>query len=674
MSANNLKFFDFEVFPEWWCVVVSDEEEIYPGGVYNNKFDKNTEDNIKSKMRVYTSDMDKATVISKLRADMIHGVLCGYNIKHYDMVILKCVLNGFSPRKVFIASEILVDPNKANKDAEYMRIATFIKFGWNEAEAWQDLLDDSVKPLKDKECALGIDIRETTVPFGKINLTQQEKDNIIFYCKHDVYALHVLYWTTSKPYIDTKIQLCDTFGLNRKTGYINTNAVLSGKVLEAQRVHGTTIVDPTISIYNQELAQYFEKWIPADIYKHLLSSQDSKTFKLYDNIVDIGDGGLHSVYDVPKIGNTTPALYVESTDEWTMINVDASSCYPSVMIYCDSMSRAVRNKQRFIDLFKRRLHLKSIPKSQWTKDDKNFVAAAKLVLNTTYGAMGNKYLQLYDDYMRSKVCRIGQMILIALGNNLYQNIPGLKVIQNNTDGVLVYVRRSDLDKVQTIVNELSRITSFTFDIEEDSKLWQLNVNNYVAVHPDGEIKNKGGAFVLTVYQPGTNRLRPLGSFCVPRAQIEWLVNKVNPVQHLLKNTCVEDFCVCCTKGPTYDTMVQYMKDGTAIDLGKVSRVIAITDDNYGIIKKRGMVKRTTKNKQAGDLKEDSVALCPEHPLVINDALYNYKIEDRYLVRISTGEKWLIDYAYYARELDKALDIVWYSIINDKTGFTKKFNI
>lgn len=674
MSANNLKFLDFEVFPEWWCVVVSNEEETYPGGVYNNQFDEQTELNIKKKMRVYTSDMEQSSVIEKLKLDMSKGVLCGYNIKRYDLIILKCVLAGFTPRKVNIASEILIDPNKANIDGEHIRIAQFIKFGWDGAEAWQDLLDDSVKPLKDKECALGIDIRETTVPFGKINLTPADKENIIFYCKHDVYALHVLYWTTSKPYIDTKIQLCNTFGLDKKVGYINTNAVLSGKVLEAQRVHGTQIIDPTIKIYNQDLANYFEKWIPADIYKHLLTQQTPKTFKLYENIVDIGDGGLHSVYDVPKIGRETPALYVESTDEWTMVNVDASSCYPSVMIYCDSMSRAVRNKQRFIDIFKRRLNLKSIPKSQWTKDDKSFVAAAKLVLNTTYGAMGNKYLQLYDDYMRSKVCRIGQMILIALGNNLYQSIDGLKVIQNNTDGVLVYVKRKDIPKVQEIVDEISRITSFTFELEEDSKLWQLNVNNYVAVHPDGEIKNKGGAFVLTVYQPGTNRLRPLGNYCIPRAQIEWFVNKVNPVKHLLTNTCVEDFCLCCTKGPTYDTMVQYMSDGSVVNLGKVSRVIAITDDYYGPIKKRGMVKKTTRNKQEGDLKEDSIALCPPHPLVINDALYNYKIENKQLVRISTGEYWDIDFAYYARELDKALDIPWYSMINDKFTFSKEFNL
>lgn len=674
MSANNLKFFDFEVFPEWWCVVVSDEEDTYPGGVYNNQFTKEDEYKIKSKMRVYTSDMDRDTILIKMKEDFMHGILCGYNIKRYDLVILKCVLSGFSPRKLFIASEILIDPNKSNVDAEHIRVAQFLKQGWSLAEGWQDLLDDSMKPLKDKECALGIDIRETTVPFGKINLTKDDKEDIIFYCKHDVYALHVLYWTTSKPYIDTKVQLCDTFGLDRKTAYTNTNAVLSGKVLEARRVHGTTIVDPTITIYNKELNDYFKKWIPRDIYNHLLTKQEAKTFKLYDNIVDIGDGGLHSVYDVPKLGRETPALYVESTDEWTMINVDASSCYPSVMIFCDSMSRAVNNKQRFIDIFKRRLHLKMVPKSQWTLEDKTFVPAAKLILNTTYGAMGNKYLQLYDDYMRSKVCRIGQMILIALGNNLYTSIPGLKVIQNNTDGILVYVKRSDIPKLQEIVDEISRITSFTFELEEDSKLWQLNVNNYIAVHPDGEIKNKGGAFVLSIYQSGTNKLRPLGNYCIPRAQIDWLVKRENPVQNLLNNTNVEDFCLACTKGPTYDTMIQYMSDGTSTNLGKVSRVIAVTDIRYGTIKKQGIVKRSSTNKRAGDLKEDSIALCPPHPLVINDALYNYKIENRKLICIPTGKSWNIDYAYYARELDKALNISWYSIINDKVEFTKQFNL
>ena len=85
---------------------------------------------------------------------------------------------GFKPARVKLASNILIRPELATMSAENMRIASFIRFGWNEAEAWQDLLDDSVKSLKDKECALGIDIRETTVPFDKETLTEQDKLDI----------------------------------------------------------------------------------------------------------------------------------------------------------------------------------------------------------------------------------------------------------------------------------------------------------------------------------------------------------------------------------------------------------------------------------------------------------------------------------------------------------------
>jgi hypothetical protein len=94
-----------------------------------------------------------------------------------------------------------------------------------------------------------MDIRETTVPFGKMNLTEQEKLDIIFYCKHDVFALHMEYCCAAKPYIDTKLSLGRTYDVPEKVCYASTNAVLAGIVLGAERVHGTTIVDPTIYIY-----------------------------------------------------------------------------------------------------------------------------------------------------------------------------------------------------------------------------------------------------------------------------------------------------------------------------------------------------------------------------------------------------------------------------------------
>lgn len=671
MSANNLRFFDFEVYPEWWCCVVSDEEDNYPGGLYKNEFDKETENKIKDKMRVYSSDEDLMIVKDKLKVEFYTNVLTGYNIKRYDLMIAKCIFAGFTPRKLYIASELLIHPEYATKDAEYMRVYDFIKFGFAAPEGFQDLLDDSDKSLKDKECSLGMDIRETTVPFNKINLTNIDKENIIFYCKHDVYALHVYYWVVSKSYIDTKIKLCEIFELPYKTGYTNTNAVLSGKVLEAKRAHNTTIIDPTITIRNKELNEYFKKYIPPEVYKQLLVSQESANYNIFENKVVIGDGGLHSVLALPRIDRKLPALYVESTKDWTMFNIDASSCYTSVMLYVDAMSRGITNHKRLKDIYERRMKLKATPKSQWTQDDNNFVAAGKVVLNTVYGAMGNKYLTLYDDYMRSKTCRVGQMILIALGNSLYTNIPDLKVIQTNTDGILVYLRRKDSELLQSLVNEFSSISNFIFEIEEDYKLWQLNVNNYIAISSDNSLKNKGGTFVTTVYQKGVNKIRPLSNHCIAKAQIEYYTKNNNPVKYLVDNTIVSDMCLTCTKGPTYSNMIHYYNN-EIIELGKVARVIAITDEKYGVVKKRGI----QKNKRAsnyGELKEDLVSNCPPHALIVNDALYNYKIENRKLKHID-GREWDIDYNYYAKLLDSAMNIHWYKLKGTELKYTKELNL
>lgn len=712
MSKNNLKFFDFEVYPEWWCCAVSDEEDNYPGGLYNNQFTKEDEERIKSKMRIYTSDdIDSA---ANLKEDFMTGVISGYNIKRYDLIIAKCIFSGFSPKNIYLASELIIHPEYANKSPEYARMAQYIKFGWNQAKAWQDLMDDSVKGLKDKECSLGIDIRETTVPFNKINLTPEDIENILFYNKHDVYALHVFYWTVSKAYIDTKIQLCDIYELSHKIGYVNTNANLSGKVLDAERTHNTQVIDPTITIRDIKLDNYFKENIPSEVYNHLLTSQNNRNIIMYNNLVSIGDGGLHSEYYFNKIANSLgapdiyglipdsalfkkifgkdaemingvkrpgtkgtygkakPALYVEQTDNYLLYNIDASSCYPSVMIYCQAMSRAIKKPERFKEIYLRRLKLKQTPKSQWTKDDFAFVAAAKLILNTTYGAMGNKYLSLYDDYMRTKVTRVGQMILIALSNKLYNTVPNLKVIQTNTDGVLVYFDKQYKNLVNDIVDNLSEISNFVFEIDEDIKIWQINVNNYIAIDIENKLKNKGNTFVNTIYEKGTNKLRPLGSYCIANAQIAFYTKNENPIQHLLNNTDITQFCLTATKGPTYSNLLQYNSTGV-VDLGKVSRAIAVTDINLGILKKRGVIKKTTKNKNEGDLKEDSVPLCPPHPLVVNDALYNYKIEDRKLKHID-GRIWTIDYSYYARELDKALSITWYKLSDNNLSITREFNL
>ena len=53
----------------------------------------------------------------------------------------------------------------------------------------------------------------------------------------------------------------------------------------------------------------------------------------------------------------------------------------------------------------------------------------KLVLNTTYGAMLNKYNDLYDPLMGRSVCISGQLQLLEMAVHLIQDCPTLKIIQ-----------------------------------------------------------------------------------------------------------------------------------------------------------------------------------------------------------------------------------------------------
>lgn len=663
-----LKFFDLEVFEDWWCCVISDEEPEYKSVPYKFNFTTEEEQNIKSKMRVYTSDNKED--VDKLKADIDKEVACGYNIKNYDLVILNGIFMRFTCHQLHVLSELIItDGATANKDVEHMRISQYMKRRYFGCQAIQDLMDDSVKSLKDKEASFGMDIRETTVPFDAVNLTQEQKDQIIFYCKHDVYALHVMYVCTSKPYIDTKLALCKTYDLPMKLGYESTNAVLSCKVLGAERQHGTTIVDPTIKIYQPKLNDYINQWVPEKIKEHLLTKQAALTEIMFDNTVSMGDGGLHSIYNVPKVGRTQGKLYVEATDEWGLYNIDVSSCYPSCMIFGGSMSRAATKHDRFTELYKRRLNLKLTPKSQWTDEDKQFVPAAKLVLNTTYGAMGNKYLPLYDDYMRSKTCRLGQLILLAVAHDITFHIPDLKIIQTNTDGILAYCRRDALNILKERVSNFEQLSGFVFEFEEDTKIWQINVNNYVAQSTDGSLKSKGEAFATDIWQKGTNKLRPLGVHAIAKAQIDYYVNDKNPIKYLLETENVNDLCLTCYKGPSYKYMVQETSSGD-VELGKVARVMAIEDNTFGALKKVKYVD--------GNIRKDTCAECPEHALVMNDALYNYKIvgprNNRVIQNIVTGKEYKIDYGYYVDKLANSLDLIWFEMKNEQLKQVNKFGL
>ena len=404
-----MRFFDFEVLPNWWCCTFGDMPD-----------DEKISEQIKDDFVVITSDDEHSRdlLLKQMREPGV--VVVGYNIKYYDLMIANAIYQGFSPQQVKIINDLIIIPNCQWSTKEHIKLQPFAKKKLG-GVVYQDLLDDNDGSLKEKEAILGLDILESSVDFNKEDLTEEDKADIIYYNKHDVYACMYFYLKVMKGYVKNKLLIGKKFGIPEQECYMCTNANLVARALGAQRVSFLDSEQIEITL-PKKINQYCYDNLPSKVLDQVRTHTSTPTMRLFDNSVDFGNGGLHSVY--------SNNLYVESDDEWMLMNKDAASYYPSMLIQFECLSRCVHNPKVFKDIYDERIYLKHKPDK--TQDEEDSQLANKLVLNTTFGASGNKYLALYDPYMCTRCCRVGQIFLASLACKLTRNIPGLKVIQTNT--------------------------------------------------------------------------------------------------------------------------------------------------------------------------------------------------------------------------------------------------
>jgi hypothetical protein len=640
-----LRFFDFEVTPNWWMCAFGD----LPDDVTKDTI---TED-IKNTFVIVDSDMPDARdkIMSMMRPTDIVNV--GYNIKGYDLMIANGIYQGFTPQQIKIINDIIINPGCAWSTKEHIRMAPFAKKRIS-GITYLDLFDSSDGTLKEKEATLELSILESSVPFDKEELTDYDKEDMIFYCKHDVYAAMIWYLKIVQPFITSKLLVCKHFGIEERYGYIYTNAQLVGKALGAKRTEFSDAERIDMELHSK-IKNYIYDNLPSAVVDKVLHQKESYELNLYNNIVTFADGGIHSTYDL-KIPKAIPqALYVESDDEWVLMNVDASSYYPAIMIQLDTLSRSIKNRQLFVDVFNERVAIKH--KDNPTKDDQDRQLAYKLILNTTYGAGGCEFLDLCDKYHRSKCCRFGQLLLTALANKLYKNINGLAVIQTNTDGILVYCRRKDQDLVEKYKNEWSEITGIGMDTDIVDKIWQRDVNNYLMIKKGGKIKRKGGWLIDDYIKPGYIKVSPLQAYVCGKAAIQYLINGTDPLKYIVSCRTLSDFAITCKKGPSFRGVVQRFEDGREQELFKCNRIYATKDTSKGRLYKYKMFK--------GEIRYNQMPDTPEHCELINDDLSTYDIND---VRKN------IDFLYYYERTIDLLDLTWRRLDGLNLSATDEFKI
>lgn len=556
--------YDVEVFCEDWLVIFKDIET----GKYTC---------------VHNDNEELKECISE---DCIY---IGFNSKHYDQFIIKSICCGFTPQEIKQVNDFIIG---GGQGWECPMLRDFF-FRFNNVDIKDDM--QMGLSLKAIEGHLGLSVEESTVPFDIDRpLTEEELKETAKYCIHDVDTTEKLV-ELRKDYLKNKIHIGKLAGLDEVKAMGMTNAKLTAALLKAeQKPHDDErkyVYPPNLKreYIPQEVFDFFDRMYDPEISDKELFS-DKQTFSIGDCPGVVGYGGIHAA--IPNY------FFVESEDR-VIRNKDVASYYPHLMTLCGYTSRNIPSAKVFEDVLETRMKAKA-------SGDKATANALKLVVNTTYGALLNKYNDLFDPLMGRSVCITGQLFLMELAQHLYADIPDLKIVQLNTDGIMVECDRKYLPKLDEICDEWQSRTGF--ELEEDAvvRIAQKDVNNYVEVQEGGKAKSKGGYLVRGISTVGAFNIN--NNACIVAAAVkEYLVNGV-PVEDTI-NGCndIFQFQLIAKAGVKYRE-AYHLVDGEKVPVQKVNRVYATKDERYG---------KLFKVKAEND-STAKIEMLPEHCIIDND--------------------------------------------------------
>lgn len=270
-----------------------------------------------------------------------------------------------------------------------------------------------------------------------------------------------------------------------------------------------------------------------------------------------------------------------------------------MMTLCGYTSRNIPNPEVYAKMLEQRMIAKK-------SGDTNTANALKLVANTTYGAMLNKYNDLFDPLMGRSVCITGQLFLLELANHLRADCETLEIVQCNTDGIMVSFDDSEYDKVLEITKEWEQRTGFELEEDKIKAIIQKDVNNYVEIPCEGKPKIKGGYLVRGIAPAGAFNVNNNATI-VAKAIVEYFVNGTPPEETINDCNDIFAFQIIAKAGSKYKE-AYHIVDGEKQPIQKVNRVYATADTRYG---------KLFKVKAEND-STAKIEMLPEHCIIDND--------------------------------------------------------
>ncbi len=218
-----------------------------------------------------------------------------------------------------------------------------------------------------------------------------------------------------------------------------------------------------------------------------------------DTKYQLGIGGIHSC---------EKSTYHLADSDYSLFDRDVTSYYPNIILGQKLFPSHLGPD--FLSVYKAIVDRRIAAKKA---KDKVTDAALKITINGSFGKFGSRWSVLYGPKLLIQTTVTGQLALLMLVDRLEAR--NIKVVSANTDGIVIKCERSKRDLMLSVFKDWERETGFDTEETEYSALYSRDINNYLAVKPNGGYKVKGA------YADPNMSKTPANQVCV-KAVVDYL--------------------------------------------------------------------------------------------------------------------------------------------------------
>jgi len=288
----------------------------------------------------------------------------------------------------------------------------------------------------------------------------------------------------------------------------------------------------------------------------------------------------------------------------------------------------------------------------------------KLEINTlmiTQLKSNDIYSYLYDPKFTMSITLNGQLFILKLIEQLTIQLSYIKVLQANTDGITLIIKRTDHNQLLDICKWWEEFSNLKLEYAYYQKMIIRDVNSYYAIYtdPTKDIKVKGFFEIDKAWHKNHSML------IVMKALYEYFINNISVEYTIYSSTNIFDFCKRGRSNSDSYLISRHYDNGNVVDT-KLQKNIRYYIANTGIDLIKILPPLDNKDKLEKYRRENPLQLDLFHFLddvkiekdreSYLEANYKSKLFNRFYSKPYFND-YDINYDYYINECYKIINII-----------------